>query len=45
MVDEIKDLESICNSCKKKLNKLIGLEEVKEIVNKLINYLLFIKAF
>lgn len=43
MVDEIKDLESICNSCKKKLNKLIGLEEVKEIVNKLINYLLFIK--
>ena len=43
MVDEIKDLESICNSCKRKLNKLIGLEEVKEIVNKLINYLLFIK--
>ena len=43
MVDEIKDLESIFNSCKKKLNKLIGLEEVKEIVNKLINYLLFIK--
>lgn len=43
MVDEIKDLESICNSCKKKINKLIGLEEVKEIVNKLINYLLFIK--
>ena len=43
MVDEIKALESICNSCKKKLNKLIGLEEVKEIVNKLINYLLFIK--
>lgn len=43
MVDEIKDLECICNSCKKKLNKLIGLEEVKEIVNKLINYLLFIK--
>lgn len=43
MVDEIKDLESICNSCKKKLNKLIGLEEVKKIVNKLINYLLFIK--
>ena len=43
MVDEIKDLESICNSCKRNLNKLIGLEEVKEIVNKLINYLLFIK--
>lgn len=43
MIDETTDLENICNSCKKKLNKLIGLEEVKEIVNKLINYLLFIK--
>ena len=41
MIDETTDLENICNSCKKKLNKLIGLEEVKEIVNKLINYLLF----
>lgn len=38
-----KDIESIYEECVRELDKLVGLEEVKQEVKKLVNYLIFIK--